>query len=266
MFSGYDFVYDGKSSISENVKLLYTDGNAFEDVKGIPDREITTFHTNQSSKWNITGVKIDSPLEFSVQIMLHGEGEEEYKKINPTLARNQTSRITHWLFDNVQFKKLQILTEDMRDLYFMAVFKDIEYCLSGGEIIGFKATVLCDTIGAYEEKSITKSCSGTTKFTIQCQQSSIYEIKPIYEIEVLSNEFSIKVNFEEMKFKNLTIGSKVTIDADTLITKSSANENLYVGDKFNKVFPVMLWGNNNITVTGKCKLKINYKMIREVGC
>ena len=54
MFNGYDFVYDGKSSISENIKMLYTESNPFEFTKSIPDKEISLFHTNQSGKWEIS--------------------------------------------------------------------------------------------------------------------------------------------------------------------------------------------------------------------
>lgn len=266
MFNGYDFVFDGKSSISENIKLLYTDNSSFEDVQGIPEKNYSLFKTNQNSKWNISGVNHEEPLKFDIQIMLHGEGEDEYKRINPIMPRNQISRISHWLFDNVGFKKLQILNDDMRDLYFMCVFQSPEYLLNGGEIIGFKATVLCDTVGAYEEKTIIKTSSGNMQFSIQCQQDGIYEVSPVYTIQMLDSDVKITVNTDEIILKSLTVGSTVTIDTERLITNSSENDNLYVGDRFNKCFPNFKWGKNIIAIEGKCKLTIKYKMIREVGC
>lgn len=183
MYNAYDFIYDGKSSISENIKMLYTEPNPFEFTKSIPDKEINTFHTNQSSKWHISGITIPEPLSFQMQIMMYSDDIDLYADGNPLIQRNRISRISHWLFDQTQFKKLQILTDDMRDMYFMAIFKDVEYFEAGGDVCGFRATVLCDTIGAYEEKKISKSCTGNTTFSIQCLHDGIYEIFPTYKIK-----------------------------------------------------------------------------------
>lgn len=267
MFNGYDFVYDGKSSISENLKLLNTDGEAFKFEIGIPQKNINLYHSNQSSRWHIGGVTMDEPLSFPIQIMLHGDGEDEYDKLNPILERNRLSRITHWLFDNTQFKKLQILTDDMRDLYFMAVFKDaVELFEDGGEVRGFRATVLCDTYGAYEEKTITKTSNGSLTFALQCLQDGIFEVAPVYKIDMIDGNVKIRVNDEDMIFNALTPGSTVTIDTEKIIAKSSEGDNLFTGNRFNRVYPNLVWGKNVISIEGNCKLSINYKLIREVGC
>lgn len=275
MFSGYDFIYDGKSSISENLKLLYVDSNAFESVKGIPDRTINTYHANRSSKWRISGVTIDEPLSFPIQILLHGDGEDEYEKINPVAKRNRLSRITHWLFDTTGYKKFQILTDDLRDLYFMAILKDVEYLTNGGEVYGFSATVLCDTIGAWEEKTITKRFTGTPtdvkNFYIQVLQDGIYEVAPTYIIKVdKANTFDLAINNSDgFILRHLVEGSTITIDTERLIATSDVpDDNLYVGDKFDRGFPRLKYGKNTfgISVDGTVTFTIKYKSIREVGC
>lgn len=266
MFSGYDFVYNGKSSISENVKMLYTDSNAFTEAQGIPEKEYSIFKPNQSGKWNVSGINHENPLEFEMQIMLHGDGEDEYRRLNPVLKRNLISKISHWLFDVTDFKRLQIFTDELRDLYFMAVFKSPQYILDAGEIIGFRATVLCDNIGAYEDKSITKNCTGETKISLQCLHDGIYEITPTYDITLKTGAVDITVNNTTLKLKSLAAESTVTIDTETLIAKSSENENLYVGDRFNLVFPTLHYGKNTIIVNGDCVLKVKYTLVREVGC
>lgn len=266
MYNGYDFIYDGKSSISENVKMLYTEGSPFEFTKSIPDKEYSMYKANQSSKWHLAGITTPEPLTFQMQIMLYSDDIDLYAKGNPLIKRNQLSRIAHWLFDVTTFRKLQILTDDMRDFYFMAVFKDVEYFEAGGDVCGFRATVMCDTTGAYEEKVVKKTCSGETEFTIRCLHDGIYEIQPLYEITPKGTEVSVTVNGETMVLKSITPGSTITIDTETLITKSSVQDNLYVQDRFNKVFPTMVNGKNIITVSGNCEININYKTIREVGC
>lgn len=266
MFNGYDFVFDGKSSMSENLKLLYTDNSAFTDVQGIPSKVYSMIKSKRNGKWHITGADHEEPLKLEIQIMLHGDGEDEYEKRNPVMPRNQITRVSHWLFDNVKFKKLQILSNDLADLYFMGTFESPQYMLSGGEIIGFKATLVCDGVGAYEAKTITKVSTGSSHFAIQCQQDGIYEVMPVYIIEMHDNPVKITVNDEEIVLNSLSVGSTITIDTDKLIAKSSEGENLYVGNRFNKCFPRFAWGKNLISIEGKCKLTINYSLTREVGC
>lgn len=266
MYNGYDFVYDGKSSISENIKMLYTEANPFEFTKSIPDKEINIFTTSRSGHWDISGIVTPEPLSFQMQIMIHSDDQDFYANGNPLIKRNHISRISHWLFDNTQFKKLQILTDDMRDVYFMAIFKDVEYFEAGGDVCGFRATVLTDNIGAYEDKTIKKSCSGSTRIALQCLHDGIYEITPKYKITLLSTAVDIEVNGRNIKLQSLTPGSTITIDTETLNAKSSEGENLYVGDRFNLGFPTMRYGKNEIIVTGDCELEINYSLIREVGC
>lgn len=266
MFSGYDFVYNGKSSISENVKMLYTDSNAFTEAQGIPEKEYSIFKPNQSGKWNVSGINHENPLEFEMQIMLHGDGEDEYRRLNPVLKRNLISKISHWLFDVTDFHRLQIFTEELRDLYFMAVFKSPQYILDAGEIIGFRVTVLCDNIGAYEDKTVKKHCTGQTKISLQCLHDGIYEITPCYKIKLNTGAANITVNDTKIELKALAVDSTVTIDAETLIAKSDDGENLYVGDRFNLAFPTLRYGKNTITVDGDCEFEIKYSLVREAGC
>lgn len=266
MFNGYDFIYDGKSSISENVKMLYTEANPFEFTKSIPDREISLFKSNQSSKWNISGVDTPEPLSFQMQIMIFSDDIDLYADGNPLIERNRISRISHWLFDKTKFKKLQILTDDMRDLYFMAIFKDVEYFEAGGDVCGFRATVLCDSVGAYEEKTITKAINDKATIALQVLQDGFYEVEPVYTIDMIDTSVTINVNGEDLVLNNVAAGSKITIDTARLIAKSSIGENLFIENKYNRCFPRFVYGRNVITVTGKCKLTINYKMVREVGC
>lgn len=266
MYNAFDFIYDGKSSISENVKMLYVENNVFEFVKSIPDKEISMFKTKQSNKWNIIGVDHTEPLSFEMQIMIYSNDVDLYADENPLIKRNHLSRITHWLFDKTEYKKLQILTDEMKDLYLMAIFQNVEYFEAGGDVCGFKGTVLCDTIGAYEEKTIKKNCNGSTSFSILCPNDGIYEIHPKYTIELTTGAADITVNGKLLQLKSLTPGSIVTIDTETLITESSVGDNLYVGDRFNKAFPALIYGKNNIQIDGNCIISINYKLIKEVGC
>lgn len=266
MFKGYDFVYDGKSSISEKLKLFNVGGNAFEFVDCIPDKNLNLYHSNRQAKWRTPGTTVDEPLTFDCEFHLHDEEQDEYAKLNPVVARNRLSSITHWLFDQTQFKKLQILSDDMRDIYFMAVMKDVKYFEDGGQVRGFKCTVVCDTVGAWEEKTITKNVSNTSTFSIQVLQDGIWEVAPKFTIDMNGTGVTITVNGEELVLTNMTPGARVVIDSNTLIATSSEGEELYTSGRFNKCFPTFVYGKNTISITGNSKVEINYKMVRQVGC
>ena len=222
MFEGYDFIFDGKSSIGENVKILYTERNAFGTTKGVPDKKHELFKGSRSSRWRTTGISYEEPHQFDFQIMLHNDEALKYDEKNYYVKRNQISRFRHWLFDTTSFKKLQILNEDMRDLYFMCMFIDVEDLQDGGHIIGFRGTMLCDSVGAYEDKTIKKTCTGTTTFNIQCLQDSTMDITPTYEVKVQSTPLEIDVNGENALplFKYLTDNTKFEgFDSKNPLTK-----------------------------------------------
>lgn len=266
MFKGYDFVYDGKSSISEKLKLFNIDGNAFDFVDSIPDKNLNLYHSNRQAKWRTPGTTVDDPLTFECEFLLHDEEQDEYTKLNPIVARNRLSSITHWLFDQTTFKKFQILTDDLRDLYFMAMMKDVKYFEDGGQVRGFKCTVVCDTVGAWEEKTIIKNVTDTSTFTIQVLQDGIWEVAPEFIIDLNGTGVTIAVNGDEIELQNITQGARVTIDTNTLIAKSSEGDELYASGRFNKCFPNFRYGRNTISIEGSCRVEINYKMVRQVGC
>lgn len=266
MFNGYDFVYDGKSSISENLKLFNIDGSAFNFVDSIPNRDINLYHSQRNGRWQTAGSTIEEPLQFDIEFHLHGEDSDSYEVTNPTLERNRLSKAAHWLFDQTDFKKFQILSDEMANMYFMVIFKDVKYFEDAGNVRGFKCTAVCDTVGAWEEKTVKKTVGSTSTFTLQVLQNGFYEVSPVFTIDLSGTSVTVNVNGEEIAFTNMTPGTRITVDCEKLIATSSEGEELYESGRFNKVFPTLLYGMNTISVTGSCTFKMIYKMIREVGC
>ena len=127
-------------------------------------------------------------------------------------------------------------------------------------------TVVCDTVGAWEEKTITKNVSNTSTFSIQVLQDGIWEVAPKFTIDMNGTGVTITVNGEELVLTNMTPGARVVIDSNTLIATSSEGEELYTSGRFNKCFPTFVYGKNTISITGNSKVEINYKMVRQVGC
>ena len=266
MFKGYDFVFDGKSSESEGLKLLSIDGTAIEFNTGIINRTVNKFKSLNSAKWRISRVSNDEPLSFPIQILFHGDGEEDYNKLNPTIDRNRLSIINHWLFSNTEYKKLRIVCDELRDMYFMAIITGGDYLYNGDEIAGFRATVECDTIGCYEDHIVSKVSSGVNVFTLNILQDGIYEVAPVYEITPDGSAISVSVNEKDIDLIGVTPASTITIDTDTYIVTSSEGDELYRNNRFSKEFPKLKWGRNYIVINGTGKVKIKYSIIKEVGC
>ena len=258
MFKAYDFVYDNISSLSQNVKLLYLDNVGFSSSIGSSEKEYRMIKGYNSSRWKMNGVTMANPFSFEVQILFHNKVKSSFIK------RNQVHIINKWLFNKTNFKRLQIIQEGLENLYFMAVFKTPEILYSNGEIIGYKTTVLCDNTGAYEDRRLEKNCFNQMSFKEICSHDGVFEIFPTYKIQANSSEFSIQINDVEMSFQNISIGSNITIDTQTLIVKSDT-DNLFVGGKFNLVFPTMVDGENEFKLSGNIKLIVEYSLIKEVG-
>lgn len=263
MIKASDFVYDGKSSMSEMLKISTIDG--WDDNNDFAEKTYNLFKSGKSSKWNIAGIDYENPLEFPIKITFQDDDEEKYYKRNPVIAQNRLSQITHWLFNQTGFKRLQIMNEELRDMYFMAVFKDAKTIKNGTEIIGFEATVMCDSIGAYITKTIHKSIATSLSFSLQCLQDGLFEITPKYILTPTFANLNVLVNNESMIFQNVTPDSIITIDTETLIATSSVGDNLFVNNLFNKKYPYLRNGNNNIVITGACDFSMEYTMLREVS-
>jgi phage-related protein len=151
-------------------------------------------------------------------------------------------------------------------MYFMTIFKDVKYFEDAGNVRGFRCTAVCDTVGAWEEKTIKKTVGSSSTFTIQVLQDGIYEVMPVFTIDLSGTSVTVNVNGDEMSFTNMTSGTRITVDCEKLIAISSEGEELYATGRFNKVFPTLVYGTNTVSVTGSCNFKMTYRMIREVGC
>lgn len=263
MIKASDFVYDGKSSMSEMLKISTIDG--WDDNNDFTEKTYNLFKSGKSSKWNIAGIDYENPMEFPIKITFQNDEEDEYYKRNPIIAQNRLSQITHWLFNQTGFKRLQIMNDELRDMYFMAVFKDAKTIKNGTEIIGFEATVMCDSIGAYITKTIHKAVSVSSSFSLQCLQDGLSEITPKFILKPTLANLNIVINGETMSFDNVTPESTITIDTETLIATSSAGDNLFANDLFNKKYPYLRNGNNNIVISGACDFTMEYTVLREVS-
>lgn len=257
MFQAYDFIYDGKSSASESLKLLFFDGAGFSEGLGIPQKDINLYKTPQASKWRINSVAIDKPLTFEIEIHVH--------KKHDVIPRNIVNKINSWLFDHTKFKKLQIINSTMQGLYFMAVFESPTYIYRNGEIIGYKATVVTDNVGAYRDKTVTKQCSGETEFNIKCVHDGIYDIKPQITIQLTNDatDIAVRINNEKIILSDLIANSVFKIDVERLMVDYI--ENPYINNRYNMSFPILINGVNTVSVEGDCVLTIKYSEVHEVG-
>lgn len=262
MIRASDFVYDNKSSMSESLKISTIDG--WEEGNDFAKKEYD-FYKTDTSQWNISNVSYESPFEFPIKITFQNDDEDEYYKRNPKIMQNRLSQITHWLFNKTTFKKLQIMNDELRDLFFMAVFKDAKTIKNGTDVIGFEATVLCDGIGGYLHKKIVKNVNTSLSFDLLCLQDGISEIKPKYILTPSLSNLTVIVNGKSMVFQDVTPESVITIDTETLIATSSVGDNLFANNLFNKMFPFLINGKNTIAITGACNFVVEYNLSREVS-
>lgn len=259
MFKAFDFIYDGTNSSAYNLKLLrIEDNDGYTTGTGVPTKSFTMVKTNLSTRKYIVGLSVDDTISFKIQILIdRDEG-------NPVpIPRNCVSVIRNWLFNQTNFKKLQIIQEDLDNCYFNAVFTEVTDLMLEGEIIGFETTVVTDNTGMYKKERFKKNVSTKLSFPVLITTSSIYTIKPKLTITFIDSNVSISINNRKSIFTYMYPNTTITIDSETLILNGGEND-LYNGN-FNYVFPELDNGKNLIEINGSCSVTFEYDSIIEVG-
>lgn len=259
MFKATDFVYDGVASSAYNLKLLRIDEtDGYTTGMGVPQKSFVMVKTNRSAEKQIVGLNIDDTQTFKVQILVdRDEG-------NPTpIPRNQVKLIRNWLFNKTNFKKMYFMQPDLKDLYYNAVFTDVEDLQLEGEIIGFEATVVTDNTGMHRIRKITKKCTDYTTFNIVNNTSSLFPTYPKIYLTMHTAYLDLNINGRDTSLINMIPESEIMIDSKSLIIEAGLNE-LWDGN-FNLVYPELKPGRNSVTVTGNVDITFEIDEIEEVG-
>lgn len=258
-FSALTFIFDGISSESKGLYLFSTNSKE-TNIDGGAKLKLHTDKTNISYKHNLLGVSEDDALKFNLA----------FGSLEP-LSRYDISSIQRWLFGHREYKKLQIMQEDMLGVHYNCILTEPKITTIGNVPYMFECKVVCDSPFAWENKATYEYVlNGTQKTITHINTSDVNDYTyPIIEFDsaIANNTISL-VNLSndnrDTRIENLASGEKITLNNENQIIESSTNLNRL--GQFNKNWFELVPGENQIKVSGNVgALKIRYANARRIG-
>ncbi len=265
MFGAYEFVFNDIISSRYNLVLLYSDADTgITTSTGTPEKKYVTISNHRSGRKEIIGVTVDEPLSFDIEILV--DNFDENHEIIP-LKRNLVGQIRSWLFNKPDYGILKILQDGLQGYYFKVVFNNVEDINKDGDIIGFKAKVVCDNTGCYKKQMIEFECDGETTVNLYNETTSMFVTQPKWTIESYEGEHTFKLAIDDYSMEvEFVDNDTVTINCQDLSVESKDDlVNYYATKRFNMKFLELKAGMNKVKASGHGKVKVEWESVVDVG-
>lgn len=260
-FHGLSIVFDDIPSETYNLYLMKI-GNSRSSTSDMGiNLDIITDWSAMSNVPYLYGAKESKVLTFPITL-----------SSPEPLDRYNTDAIQRWLFGHSYYKKLQIVQDDLRSVYFNCLLNNPQATTIGNLTYGFDCTVICDSSYAWElPKTIpyTIASPQTVLFTNESTVNDYSYPKLEFMCNKASGNGSVSIinttdNNREFKITGLHYGETITVDNKLQIIKSSLGRRII--ENFNKQFFRLTPDLNKIIVTGDISnLKMTHQNIRRVG-
>lgn len=259
MFNGYEFSFDGESSLMYGLMLYDFGGSGQDDVSFGNVGSIVETRTNNRIQPLHFGVNYNSePLTFR---LVFGTDRP--------LDRFELEDISFWLTGHQGYKWLSIDQPDMETFQFRCIITELKPLTYGWLPYAFQATVVCDCPYAYgfpferkytingEDEILFRNESSVREFI---RPTLFYQATGAGELSIINHDD----NDRELLLSNIPSLSNVIIDnTNGIIQETSYDTNLY--DGFNLNFFRLVHGDNNLTVKGNGVLTIAGRFLYNVA-
>jgi hypothetical protein len=261
-FSGREIIFNGIPSSFYNLYLSTPDGAESETQAGSNLEPIITENLHRPVPY-LLGVRYTPVLEFDLSLFTPNELDAKF-----------TQLALRWLTGNPTYQKLQIVQEDLSDIYFNCLITNPRIHRVGNLIRGLRFHVVCDSQWAWsfdQYKLYNYSVApNSTTFSIynQTDHNGYLFPKITFKMKSGGGSFNLRNNSDDpnrlITVSTLSAYETITIDNDLRMITSSLNL-LRVGN-FNKKWIRLVPGANNFVVTGNISsLRFDYKLPRKIG-
>ncbi len=247
------FIFDGIKSSDMNLYNVRVGHSGFVEVPFIGRANIRETTSHKKIIPRLHSVKRE-PISFTLQFMLMDDNLQP-KEWTP----EDRYKIGKWLIHDT-YKEFQ--TSDDLGKYYYVIIEDAEklYLASGKGYL----EVTCRTNSPYAWSPIyilpfdLSDNDATTTIVLENKSNVEQYHYPKIEIESLASETTVELKNlsnggETTKFEGLSKNEVISVDNENRIIKSDLfGTNPF--EKFNKTWLELVQGNNEIEVTGKCKL------------
>jgi phage-related protein len=244
-FYASSFQFDGIPSEAHDLLISEIEGSAVDSTMG-------------SSNMDILNKKIyrrASPYfseNLSFEISANTQSGDE-------IDAEDFQIIQAWLFSPRTYRKLLIMQPDMQSVYFNCIFNDPKIVRVGNKIVGFTATVQCDSPFAWNFPKTTTYTYAvpTVDSTVVFYNNSDDKGAYLYPTTVITlNSYAGDVTITNLSdasrvltLTGLSAGEVITMDSSTQILTSSLS--LLRMSNFNKHFLRLVPGANSLRLQGK---------------
>ena len=258
MFNGLSFIFDGIASERYGLYIFNINGNGNDSSPSGNRLSLLTDKVSGNYKHDILDINEDEPLEFKLV----------FGSFKP-LTRHEVRVIHNWLRKN-EYKKLQIVQPDMKELHYNCIMHDSVIKQINSVPYAFEYTVICDSPFAWEEEKTYRYPTITSQTINHYNSSDIPTyIRP--QIKFKSTSSSNTVMIENMsnngwvtKIEGLGANEIVTINNEEEFIGTDRRPNIL--QNFNCGWLELVQGMNELRITGNVSdFEITYANARRVG-
>lgn len=255
LFHALTFVYDDIPSETYGLYILNIDDSGKVSSESGSTADLITQSVFNNPINYLLGIKKNTPLTFDLTI---GSLEPIDRKI--------ISFIQSWLYSKNNYRKLQIVQNDMLDIYYNCILVPEKIVTIANYPYAFNCKVICDSPYAWTfPKQFTYTDFTKKIIHNNFSENDFYDF-PIIEF-ITSSTASEIVNHSENRitsFSGLQIGEKIILDnmKKTIISSTGLNRLKNFNLNFFRLLPHHI---NEITANGIRELKITYSYARKVG-
>lgn len=260
-FCALYYLFDNQFSANYKMRITNINGGGVENSSaGANVNLLNSAVYRKPTRYNY-GVSYGEVLTFTMTVMSE----------QPLLGYFRT-KVENWMFQRMSYKKLQIVQNDLQNIFFNCFLLEPEAIYVGNMCYGFTFTVECDAPWAWE---YPKTFNYENPNNLNSQEMLLYNDSdnndytyPLLEIKagLSGGQISI-INKNENRvtaFKNVVPEELITVDNSHHIIKSSVKD--YIGNDFNAVFFRLLPSTNSLQILGNIDyVKIIYNNARKVG-
>ena len=261
-FYGLCYIYDDIPSEQYDLQILNFEtglqtGNAGGASNIIEDYQI---HRNKAYFYKTAH---NIPLEFDFTV---GSGESK--------GAIDRDIINRWMLSRSGYKKLQIVQDDMIDVYYNVIFQEAAPLYAGNLMYAIRYSAHCDSgFGwTFPKTVLVTGGTGITNRTLTpifndgAEDGYVYP-KLTFTMNNLGGTFTatnISDSSRSLIITGLLSGETITIDSENRMITSSMGRLLI--DKFNGNWFRFMGGINSINIAGAItNLSIVYQLTRKMG-
>lgn len=275
MKTGTTFLYDGKLS-SEYGVIVGGSGSSDSYEMGL-DRSIVTGDLNRfRTQVNHIGTKYSNVLTFSFSIV---KDPCQFHNDDMYFTRQEIRNLNAWLTSQ-EFPKVLYFPDDEEDIYYFAIINSVDSNVANTKVYMLTYEVTCNAPWGFsalkEESSIVDNNILERNIIINNTSDDVYNyIYPIIEIEPHSSgTITIMNNSDESSNGNsisinVLEGDTITIDCRlcsfTSLSGAISLVDLGFTDVGNIYIPKLIYGTNNIFLSGDADFTFKWREPRKVG-